>query len=132
MALLLLTIVINAMIHFRKIARHEFIQYNPENLFSTVLILAVIAAQYWAGQNWVDSIGLLIVAPALRWIVHDITLNYLRGLAWDYLSTRSKLDKFLRTFQNKTGLHFIFVKAALIGVSLFGWWGVRNLATDIF
>ena len=125
MITLILILVLNACYHFRQIARNEFIRYDRENAISAVLIVAAIGVQYWAGLHWVDAVGLVAISPALRWIVHDLVLNYLRGLAWDYLGTRSKMDKFLRRFQNKTGLHFIFVKAALLGVILFGWWLVR-------
>ena len=127
MVSLMLMMVLNACVHFRKISRNEFIQYGHENIESGFLIVATILVQIIFGLHWLDGIGLLIMAPSLRWFVHDLTLNYLRGLAWDYLGTRSKLDKFLRRFQNKTGLHFIFVKAALIGVSLGAWWWVREM-----
>lgn len=130
MAGLILILMLNSMIHFRKISRNEFIQYGPENLLSAVLIISVVAAQYLAGISLHDAIGLVIVAPALRWIIHDLTLNYLRGLRWDYLGTRSKLDRLLRRFQNKTGLHYIVVKAALLGVSLCGS-GVSTILTTV-
>lgn len=126
MASLLLIMVLNACVHFRKIARNEFIQYGSENIGSAFAILGTVWIEFALGVSWQNALGLIIMAPSLRWFVHDLTLNYLRGLAWDYLGTRSKLDKFLRRFQNKTGLHFMFVKAALVGVSLFGWWGVTQ------
>lgn len=124
MILLILALVLNACVHFRKIARNEFIQYGHENIESGFLIVGTVLIQMIFGLHWIDGIGLLIMAPSLRWFVHDLTLNYLRGVRWDYLGTRSNLDKFLRRVQNKTGLHFIFVKAALVGVSLLVWWGV--------
>ena len=119
---LILIMVLNACIHFRKIAQNQFIQYSPENIGSAFVIVGVVWIEFALGLSWQDAVGLIIVAPPLRWIIHDLTLNYLRGLAWDYIGTRSKLDRFLRAFRTKTGLHYILVKAALIGVSVLGWW----------
>lgn len=127
MAGLILAMILNSIIHFRKISDNKFIQYGPENIGSAFVIVGVVCIEFALGLSWQDAAGLLIVAPSLRWIIHDLTLNYLRGLAWDYIGTRSKLDRFLRAFRTKTGLHFIFVKAALLGVILGGWWWVGRI-----
>lgn len=117
MSTLILALVLNAISHYKKIGNNEFIHYPSENLTSFVVIVFVVLFEYFITRSLIHCAGLIVLAPSVRWIVHDLMLNWLRGLEWDYLGTRSRLDRFLRAFRNKIGLHYILVKAIALGVS---------------
>lgn len=117
MILLILALMINAMQHYRQIEQDNFIDYERENAVSAALIFLVGVIHFITGGSAASTFSLFIMAPSLRWIVHDLTLNYLRGLPWDYLGTRSKLDNMLRRWQQSTNVHFIFLKVVALVVS---------------
>lgn len=55
----------------------------------------------------------VVALPFVRWLIHDLVLNGLRGKEWDYLSTGEKAaltDKLLVRFP----FHFIWLKLGLI------------------
>lgn len=118
MILLILTLTINAMQHYRQIEQDNFIDYQRENLISASLIVLVGIVGFLTGRSVRATLSVYILAPSVRWIVHDLTLNYLRGLPWDYLGTRSQLDIMLRRWQQSTNVHFIFLKVVALIVSM--------------
>lgn len=61
---------------------------------------------YWLAAGWGIVLGLnpsvmvaaIVLVPGVRWIVHDLLLNWFRGLPWDYFGKEvysAKTDKLL-------------------------------------
>lgn len=62
-------------------------------------------------------IGDLVVLPSLRWMVHDLSMNIIRGRAWDYVGEGSYLD---RQFGGALWPKMLFLLAS--GACAFGVW----------
>lgn len=105
-------LLLDAGIHFRIIQGNEFINYTQRNLIALGLFVGITAI--YAAFSGYDVFFQLAYVPALRWIIHDLWLNYLRGLSWDYLGTRSRTDRFLR----KMPVHQIIIKLSFLAVSV--------------
>lgn len=118
MSLLILILVINAISHYVQISNNQFINYRRENAISASLIIAAAVVVALTSCSYIAGFTLILCAPALRWIVHDLTLNYLRGLRWDYIGHRSKIDRYLHSWQVLTSVHFIWLKLFALMVSV--------------
>ncbi len=124
---LILVIEFNACLHYRQIRANVYIDYLREFFVSAGLIGGFFLVLFLLSVSAETILTLATSVLPLRWIFHDLTLNLLRGLRWDYLGTRSSADRFSRAFWERTGIHPIWLKwllliALVAAVSAFGTW----------
>lgn len=125
MGVLLLALVLNAKLHADKIKDGQEINYNMENMFSAIAILIAVLLDFAFFQSFRLAAAELVLAPALRWILHDLCMNYFRELPWDYMGVRSVHDNFLRRFNHDYRIHPIMVKLFFLWISVaVVWWGL--------
>lgn len=65
-----------------------------------------------------DYLSILVLIPAIRWIIHDLGLNIARGLPWDYPHNRpraAKTDALLK----RIPVNQVIIKLAFLVVSIF-------------
>lgn len=105
------------------VRKNEYIEYFKENLFAIIAycILILLALIMRIQPNLI--MAWIILIPSLRWIIHDLTLNFLRRSPWDYLGSRSKTDKFLvelSLLSRELGwaVHHLIIKILFLFISL--------------
>ncbi len=124
---LILLIEFNAYCHYKQIRANVYIDYLREFFVSAALIGDFFLSLSLLSVSAETMLTLAAAVLPLRWIFHDLTLNLLRGLRWDYIGTRSRADRFSRAFWERTGIHPIWLKwllliALVAAASAFGTW----------
>ncbi len=115
---LILLIEFNAYMHYRQIRANVYIDYLREFFVSAGLIGCFFLALLLLSVSAETILTLAAAVLPLRWIFHDLTLNLLRGLRWDYIGTRSRADRFSRAFSANSRFHVIWLKMAVLVVAV--------------
>lgn len=75
----------------------RYIRYATQNLIAAAAYITCFTVAYFSlGCNWQMIVAVAVSVPAMRWNIHDATLNALRNLPVDYLGNRARTDRFLR------------------------------------
>ena len=118
-SVLLLIMVIDPYIDYRQIKSGKQIHYPSHNIILGILALGLFgSAKFW-GFSWGEVLSFAVVFPFVRWFLHDLILNKMRGLPFHYLGTRAKTDQVLRFFRYEMGIPSLLVRfiALLISIS---------------
>ena len=90
-------IIIDALIDsYLADARHIKIDHNRHTITAAVLHIALSILFYLIGIDMKLIVIDLIMIMPVRWIVHDLTMNILRGEDWNYVGKGSVLDQKFR------------------------------------
>lgn len=90
-----------------KIKQEENVDHTYNLIFVAWLWSMVLFHQYQSqGYSIIKILSMIPLSAALRWVYHDLGLNLIRGLAFDYLGENSALDIWLKNqtrnqFENK-------------------------------
>jgi len=65
------------------------------------------------------ALAALFLAAPLRWIVHDLTMNLIRGKGINYTGSESLTDDILKAWEEKTGTAGLYLKFIALTIAAF-------------
>lgn len=120
----ILVFVAAAAIHAYYIdAKKVLITRRQKSPLAIIEILVVFGMSIFVNQGWPIVVSLVFALP-IRWIVHDLTLNIIRGKSWfrylgDISKPTSQSDSFLRWWMRKVKTPAWFPKILVLIASFF-------------